>query len=244
MNNRKHITLLGDSIFDNDKYVRKDCEVSKILSWILEENNISAENTLSALDGACIENVYVQNVPLETTDIFLSISGNDLLRYYYEIFNYEYKEIKNPNYVPNLHKKIKFKIGNKLDQYYNFSEKYLYKLKTKTLKSEEEIAILVKKMCIEVNDKYDKLLSYLTLLGIRVVVCDIYFAWMKDEKERELIKKVIKEVNKIIKANCEKYNVEFLEISSILKEEKDFSHEIEPSEVGGFKLAKLIKDRI
>jgi len=81
----KKIVLLGDSIFKNNNYVNHDESVEFLLKKELTD---SKKLYTVAQDNATIDNVYNQlnNVPRnidgESTYIFISVGGNDLLENY------------------------------------------------------------------------------------------------------------------------------------------------------------------
>lgn len=76
----KHICLMGDSIFDNDEYIPGE-------PGVIEQMRRSIPKTWSAfkvaVDGDCIEHIpnQLQKVPTHTTDIVVSIGGNDLMKF-------------------------------------------------------------------------------------------------------------------------------------------------------------------
>ncbi|NSX53268.1 SGNH/GDSL hydrolase family protein [Parasulfitobacter algicola] len=76
----KHICLMGDSIFDNDEYIPGE-------PGVIEQMRRSITKTWSAfkvaVDGDCIEDIpnQLQKVPTHTTDIVVSIGGNDLMKF-------------------------------------------------------------------------------------------------------------------------------------------------------------------
>lgn len=73
-----HIALLGDSVFDNSKYVDPGPDVVTQLQELLPEGwNAS----LRAVDGAVTEDVRRQlaTLPPGVTHLVLSVGGNDLL---------------------------------------------------------------------------------------------------------------------------------------------------------------------
>ena len=78
--NQKHITLAGDSIFDNDGYVPNGPGVIAQLRTVIPKNWSASK---IAVDGDCIRHVYsrVENFPDYITDLVLSIGGNDALGY-------------------------------------------------------------------------------------------------------------------------------------------------------------------
>lgn len=76
----KHICLMGDSVFDNDDYIPGE-------PGVIEQMRRSIPKTWSAskvaVDGDCIEDIrnQLEKVPTHTTNIVLSIGGNDLMRF-------------------------------------------------------------------------------------------------------------------------------------------------------------------
>lgn len=73
-----HVVLLGDSIFDNASYVPEGPSVTEILRNRLPRDY---HCTVTAIDGACVSNVYRQlaALPEDATHLVLSIGGNDAL---------------------------------------------------------------------------------------------------------------------------------------------------------------------
>lgn len=76
----KHICLMGDSIFDNDEYIPGE-------PGVIEQMRRSIPKSWSAfkvaVDGDCIEDIpnQLEKVPTHTTDIVVSIGGNDLMKF-------------------------------------------------------------------------------------------------------------------------------------------------------------------
>lgn len=75
---KKHVVLLGDSIFDNAVYVNTGEAVSDRLREYLGDDS---EVSLLASDGATVAGVFGQldRLPEDATQLFLSIGGNDAL---------------------------------------------------------------------------------------------------------------------------------------------------------------------
>ena len=75
----EHIVLLGDSIFDNKRYVGGAPDVVSHLRAIMPKDWTA---TLCAVDGSVAESVRAQCdcVPQEATQLVLSVGGNDALR--------------------------------------------------------------------------------------------------------------------------------------------------------------------
>ncbi len=74
----KHITLLGDSIFDNKIYVPDGNSVHEHLMAQLSPPDTAS---LVAVDGAVVDSVFrqIDRIPEATTHLVLSVGGNDAL---------------------------------------------------------------------------------------------------------------------------------------------------------------------
>ena len=75
---KKHITLIGDSIFGNKTYVPDGNSVHEhLLEQLVSPDTVS----LVAVDGAVVNSVLrqIERVPDETTHLVLSVGGNDAL---------------------------------------------------------------------------------------------------------------------------------------------------------------------
>jgi lysophospholipase L1-like esterase len=73
-----HITLIGDSIFDNKAYVGSG---RSVIEHLHQQKPKEWMTTLRAVDGSVADGVsrQVSQIPDETTHIFLSVGGNDAL---------------------------------------------------------------------------------------------------------------------------------------------------------------------
>lgn len=74
-----HVVLLGDSILDNEHYVGRNPDVSRVLAGVLGDQ---WKVTLLARDGATTGTLQFQaaQIPADTTELFVSIGGNDANR--------------------------------------------------------------------------------------------------------------------------------------------------------------------
>ena len=74
----KHLVLLGDSIFDNQSYVRGGLDVSSHLRHQIPDK---WKVSLRAVDGSVVENVRQQlsALPGDSTHLFISVGGNDAI---------------------------------------------------------------------------------------------------------------------------------------------------------------------
>ena len=76
------IVMLGDSVFDNGRYVPGEPDVHSRVSEQLKLFYPNSELTFVAEDGAVIRDVFerqIQKIPEDATHVALSIGGNDLL---------------------------------------------------------------------------------------------------------------------------------------------------------------------
>jgi hypothetical protein len=73
-----HIILIGDSIFDNLKYVQPEPDVT---TQLRETVPVGWKVSLRAVDGAVTNDVIGQlaDLPTDVTHLVLSVGGNDLL---------------------------------------------------------------------------------------------------------------------------------------------------------------------
>lgn len=107
---QQQIILMGDSVFDNAKYVSKGYSVYDILHK--KHENV----LLLAKDHSTVEDLLYQfsNMPIEynnpSTVIFISIGGNDILNY----FN-GYSHMKEEAFIDHIFNEY----VNILDQLYN-----------------------------------------------------------------------------------------------------------------------------
>jgi hypothetical protein len=79
-----HAVLLGDSIFDNATYVPNGLPVQEHLRAALDSLGTDHHQVLLlAVDGDYITDVHdqIRALPVESTHLFLSVGGNDALRY-------------------------------------------------------------------------------------------------------------------------------------------------------------------
>ena len=76
-----NIVLVGDSIFDNGRYVNEGEEVSQLLANILGEDMV----TLLAVDGDMTTDIYkrLEAFPEDASHVFVSCGGNDALETLY-----------------------------------------------------------------------------------------------------------------------------------------------------------------
>ena len=76
--NSTHVVLLGDSVFDNQRYVRAG---ESVVELVRKEIPATAQVTLLATDGHTTRDISVQlkKLPSDATHLVMSIGGNDEL---------------------------------------------------------------------------------------------------------------------------------------------------------------------
>ena len=76
--NMGHIVLLGDSIFDNERYVP---DKPPIIEQLRRNLPTDWQASLLAVDGHITDDVVAQlaHLPADTTHLFVSVGGNDAL---------------------------------------------------------------------------------------------------------------------------------------------------------------------
>jgi len=74
-----HVVLLGDSVLDNEHYVGRNPDVSRLLAGLLGDD---WKVSLLARDGATTDTLRFQagQIPADTTELVVSVGGNDALR--------------------------------------------------------------------------------------------------------------------------------------------------------------------
>ena len=77
---KKHVILLGDSIFDNAKYVPGE---DSVIDQLRTEMPSNWKATLLATDGDVTADVLLQleRLPYDATDVVISVGGNDALQH-------------------------------------------------------------------------------------------------------------------------------------------------------------------
>jgi hypothetical protein len=193
----EHIVLLGDSIFDNKSYVGNAPDVVSHLQAIMPKDWAA---TLCAEDGSVAASVPAQRdrVPLEATQLVLSVGGNDAL-------------------------------GN---------QHLLYE----DLQGNRVLSILADVAeAFEVN--YRNAVQTLRALGKPLCVCTIYNGDLPAEISRAA-KAAVAVFNDRIYSVANELELPVIELRRVCTETMDYANPIEPSDVGGAKIAKRILEHV
>ena len=208
----KHIVLLGDSIFDNSSYVNPgELDVpNQLRSLVGHRSRI----TNLAVDGHKIRHVKNQldNLPPSATNLFVSVGGNDGLGHL-SIFN---------SHVSTVGEALRqmYRIGN------NFKKRY--------------------------SEMVDLVLSY----NIPTAFCSIYYprfdarslnrvqhymtAIQNGREIQEMAMAAETIFNDIITYEVFKRKIPLIDLRVLCDDDEDFANPIEPSCIGGMKIARTI----
>jgi len=208
----KHIVLLGDSIFDNLKYVEADeQDVPKQLRTLVKDD---CKVTNSAVDGDEIKDIVNQlnNLPSDATHLFLSVGGNDGL-----------------GQISSFDEPVDT-IGDALQKMYLIGEDF------KKAYSEMLDSVLAHKLPTAVcNIYYPRFFSN----SLERVVP--YLPMNIDGKKLQQMAMSAETIfNDIIMFEVFKRKLPLIDLRVLCNDDQDFANPIEPSCIGGMKIAKTI----
>ena len=208
----KHIVLLGDSIFDNSSYINSDeLDVPNQLRSLVSHNY---KVTNLAVDGHLIRHVKNQlnNLPSNVTHLFVSVGGNDGL-----------------GHLSIFHTPVNT-IGESLQHMYRIGDNF-------------------KKRYAEM---VDLVLSY----NLPTTFCSIYYprfdarsldrvqdymSVLSNGREiQEMVMSAETIFNDIITYEIFKRKIPLIDLRVLCDDDEDFANPIEPSCIGGMKIAKTI----
>ena len=208
----KHIVLLGDSIFDNSSYVNAgELDVPNQLRSLVGHD---CKVTNLAVDGHVTRHIQTQltHLPSDTTHLFISVGGNDGLGHL-SIFQHPIETV-----------------GEALQKMYKIGENF------KNVYSPMLDDVLKHRLPTSVCNIYyprfhtnslDRVSSYLRM-GVNV------------EKLQHMAMAAETIFNDIIMYEVFKRNLPLIDLRILCNDDQDFANPIEPSCVGGIKIAKTI----
>ena len=210
----KHIILAGDSVFDNRSYVKDgEPDVRDQLAHLLADGD---RVTLIAEDGGINEDLSKQldNIPKDATHLFISTGGNDALMH-----------------IDSFSESVST-IGDALD---SFNE-----------------------MVQEFEKEYIKMLTNTIKYGLKTTLCTIYnpcfdhdnidrikYMFPPNTNFKKLQRRsttALPLFNNIIFQEAFNFGLPLMDLRLIFNDKADYSNPIEPSVVGGIKMAKIIKE--
>jgi hypothetical protein len=191
-----HIVLLGDSIFDNARYVP---DRPAVIEQVRESLPTDWNATLLAVDGHVVEDVAKQlrGLPPAATHLFISAGGNDAL-----------------GESTILHESV-VSVGEALD--------------------------LLAEVQARFRDEYREMLRAVRTTGLPTAVCTVYDSVPILGGEE---KTALALFNEVILREAFAGGLAVLDLRLICTSPADYSHvsPIEPSMIGGAKIARLIAD--
>jgi lysophospholipase L1-like esterase len=212
-----HIVLCGDSIFDNRSYVNITQGELEVTSQVESLLPTGSEVSILALDGDVTKGVPDQliRLPGESTHIFISVGGNDAL-------------------------------GN-------------LEILSREVNTVGEALLLLSEMRNEFEKEYHAMLERALLYGLPLTVCTIYyprfdaatglerisdylFGTNKGKVMQQMAMGALAVYNDIITKEAFQAGIPLIDLRVLCNEEQDFANPIEPSEKGGQKIARLIKE--
>lgn len=191
-----HVVLLGDSIFDNLKYVQPEPDVVSQLREVLPAGWKASPR---AVDGAVTNDVAKQlsDLPGDATHLVLSVGGNDLL-------------------------------GSAGDL-----------LRTPVALSSDAFLLLARVTGV-FESMYRRALETCLTTGFPLVVCTIYDGNFVDQEFQTMARVAVAAFNdSILRLSLEK-GLRAVDLRLVCKLAEDYANPIEPSAIGGRKIARAI----
>jgi len=214
-----HVVLLGDSIFDNGVYVEGppviDQLKKQLSSWkelfSLKESKTTC--TLLARDGNVLSNILsqVSKIPTDATHLFVSIGGNDALGCMYQL--------QSPATDMESALVMMAEIRDE------FSEKY-QKAISKVLDKKLPTAV-----CTIYNPCF---LHKGSKRGFG----------MTEEKTQKACEIGLAVLNDVIIQTAVKFQLPVIELRGLFTDEADYANPIEPSEKGGAKMVAVMSEML
>jgi len=209
----QNIVLLGDSIFDNGAYVRSnEMDVPSQLTTLMGN---SCKVTHLAVDGHITSHVPMQlnSLPNDASHLFLSVGGNDGLGHL------------------SIFQESIFTVGDALQKMYLIGDEF--------------------------KKSYSGMLDSVLSHNLPTTVCSIYYPKffsqslnrvesylprMVDAKNLQEMAMAAETIfNDIILFETFKRNLPLIDLRILCNRDEDFANPIEPSCIGGMKIAERIK---
>ncbi len=191
-----HIVLLGDSVFDNLKYVQPEPDVLAQLREVLPRG---WKASLRAVDGAVTNDVTGQltDLPADATHLVLSVGGNDLL---------------------------------------GFAGKMLWT----PVSASSDVFFLLARVMGEFESMYRRLMEACLSKGLPLVVCTIYNGNFADQEFQVMARVAVATFNDAILRVALEKGLVAIDLRLICSLATDYANPIEPSAIGGNKIARAI----
>ena len=224
----KKILLLGDSIIDNKSYVlSNELDVTEHLKVLcLDDINTKVEN--HAVDGDTMYDLEKDQLGLnklsDASHIIVSIGGNDLLQ--------------NISFLQTTSELSK--VMGKGAMIGKWGVKELNPSRNKVF--EETYFEIIEPF----KKQYETIVANLSNHRANLLLCTVYEGDLVDSDEFSDVnnssKTMVSIFNDIVYRTANKYGADVLELRDIFVRSEDYANPIEPSHIGGGKLAKAIYD--
>jgi hypothetical protein len=193
-----HIVLLGDSIFDNSVYVKKNKDFFTYFKNIMPEIVLTS---FLAIDGSKIKDLkkQIEKIPHGTTHAVVSIGGNDALSNI-DMLNISVKNTGEALCIFN-------------DRINNFENSYFY---------------TIGELCKKVPN---------------ITLCTIYNGCFSEDMSK-ITQTALRMFNDCIYKTANKLSLNVIDLRLICNTPQDYANAIEPSEIGGEKIAKAISQML
>jgi lysophospholipase L1-like esterase len=223
----KNILLLGDSIIDNRSYVLEgELDVTAHLKKLyLDQPDVSIAN--NAVDGDTMYDLEQNHLGGEelqnASHIIVSIGGNDLLH--------------NISFLQTTSELSK--VMGKDARIGKWGVKELNPSRNKVF--EETYFEIIKPF----TKQYETIVANLSNHRAKLLLCTVYEGDLVDSDEFSDVnnssKTMVSLFNDIVYRTANKYGADVLELREIFVSPEDYANPIEPSHIGGGKLAKAIR---
>ena len=224
----RKLLLLGDSIIDNKSYVLDgELDVTEHLRRLcLGQHDISIQN--NAVDGDTMYNLELKLLDTKkvknASHIVVSIGGNDLLQ------NISFLQMTS-------------RLSEVMDKDARIEKWGARELNPSRNKVFEETYFeIIKPM----QQEYESIVANLSNYRAKLLLCTVYEGDLVNSDEFSDViyssKTMLSIFNDLVYRTAQKYNGEVLELRDIFVSSEDYANPIEPSHIGGEKLAKAILD--
>jgi len=191
-----HIILLGDSIFDNSKYVQPEPDVVAQLRAMLP---VGWSASLRAVDGAVTNDVAGQliDLPDDATHLVLSVGGNDLLGCAGEM-------LQTPVAVSG------------------------------------DAFLLLARVIRAFESMYRRAVEACSTRGLPLVVCTVYNGNFADQEFQIMARVAVAVFNDAILRIAREKSLSAIDLRLVCAGSEDYANPIEPSAIGGAKIARAV----
>ena len=223
----KNILLLGDSIIDNKSYVLDgELDVTAHLKKLYSDKP-DVIITNNAVDGDTMYNIEYNHLDTkdveEASNIIVSIGGNDLLH--------------NISFLQTTSELSK--VMDKDARIGKWGARELNPTRNKVF--EETYFEIIKPF----TKQYETIVANLSSHRANLLLCTVYEGDLVDSDEFSDVnnssKTMVSLFNDIVYRTANKYRADVLELRKIFVRPEDYANPIEPSHIGGGKLAKAIQ---